>query len=189
MSWPRVQLGCRCQLSLPPQHAQNETGRVCQVKLQCKQTWFATVSWPGELSWPRVELGGQCLRSAPLQLVYKSENEMERVSQVVRPTPTTQLNSRIRHFTVPAQVRPRFCFALNLHFGNLVPFHSMLMYKSTRVWAQTPTAHRIPIPRQFARQLPVAPKGRLNCNSTFDTRSVSFCASPQGAGLRHRPPS
>jgi len=31
-------------------------------------------------------------------------------------------------------------------------------------------------------QLSVAPKGSLHCNCTWDTRSVSFCASPQGVG-------
>jgi len=85
LSWPRVQLGGQCRRSAPSQHAHNETERVSQVQLQCKQPWGATGCWPFKLFWPRVELGGRCRLSAPLHLVYKSENEMERVSQVLRP--------------------------------------------------------------------------------------------------------
>jgi len=66
-----------------------------------------------------------------------------------------------RQFTGPAHVRPSLCFALPLHLGNLVPFHSMLMCKSTRCWAPTPTAQLNPRPRQFTGLAPGRTTGLL----------------------------
>jgi len=88
MSWPSVQLGGRCRrperCGLVHNHRM-KGNEVPQVQRQSKAEPGANLNWPCEMSSKRVQLIGRCLRSAPLQLVYKSENEMERMSQVLRP--------------------------------------------------------------------------------------------------------
>jgi len=84
LSWPRVQLGCRCRSPAPCGLAQNETERVSQVQLQCQQPCGTTGSWNGELSWPRLEVGGRCRRPAPCLLAHKHKMKGNEVPQVQR---------------------------------------------------------------------------------------------------------
>jgi len=72
-----------------------------------------------------------------------------------------------------AQVRPRFCFALHLHLGNLVHFHSMLMCKSVKGWAPTPKAQLNIRPRQFTGPAP-GREPRAACMSSAPGTLVPF---------------